>query len=156
MIQINDFPNYYITKKGKIWSSVNTRYHKPKWLKNILGKHGYLYVNLTKNNKRYVKYIHRLLLEHFVNSCPNGMECRHLDNNKLNNFLGNLCWGTRSENQHDNNAMNVWKRKDTGKWTSQITKNYKTINLGCFDNEEESRKAYINAKQKFCPFYKEK
>lgn len=150
MIQINNFSNYHITKEGKVWSSSNTRYHKPKWLKNILGKHGYLYVNLRKNGKRYVKYIHRLLLEHFVIPCPDGMECRHLDNNKLNNSLNNLCWGTHSRNKHDSDTMNVWKRKDTGRWTSQITVNYQVTSLGCFDNKKDACRAYLRAKQLVC------
>jgi hypothetical protein len=29
------------------------------------------------------------------------MECRHLDGNRLNNHLSNLCWGTHQENIDD-------------------------------------------------------
>ena len=45
--------------------------------------------------------VHRLILETFVGPRPQGMECRHLDGNPLNNHLINLCWGTRDENFAD-------------------------------------------------------
>lgn len=61
-------------------------------------KTGYVYVDLGKGNKELV---HRLVLEAFVGPCPAGMECRHLDGDKSNNRLDNLCWGTKSENYHD-------------------------------------------------------
>lgn len=45
--------------------------------------------------------IHTLVLEAFVCPRPPGKECRHLDDNPANNIVGNLCWGTRSENLKD-------------------------------------------------------
>lgn len=45
--------------------------------------------------------IHRMVLQAFVGDCPEGMECRHLDGNHLNNHLNNLQWGTRTENMRD-------------------------------------------------------
>ena len=45
--------------------------------------------------------IGRLILEAFVGPCPEGMECRHLDDNGLNNQLSNLAWGTKKENAAD-------------------------------------------------------
>lgn len=45
--------------------------------------------------------VHRLVLETFVGFCPKGLECRHLDGNKFNNWLINLAWGTRKENMRD-------------------------------------------------------
>lgn len=47
------------------------------------------------------RYVHRLVLEAFIGSCPQGMECRHLDGNPSNNRLDNLVWGTHSENNRD-------------------------------------------------------
>jgi HNH endonuclease len=46
-------------------------------------------------------YIHRGVCELFNGPCPDGMECRHLDGNKLNNRATNLAWGTPSENSAD-------------------------------------------------------
>ena len=45
--------------------------------------------------------VHQLVLEAFVGSRPEGMECRHLDGNGGNNVLTNLAWGTAQENAND-------------------------------------------------------
>jgi hypothetical protein len=45
--------------------------------------------------------VHRIVLDAFVGPRPDGMECRHLDDDPTNNALSNLVWGTRSENQLD-------------------------------------------------------
>lgn len=103
MKPIPGFPDYTITKDGRVWT-------KPrrgsgcnligKWLEP-LKQRGYLYFTLWKNNKGYRVGIHRLLLLTYVNPCPKGMECRHLDGNPANNRLDNLKWGTRKENMQD-------------------------------------------------------
>jgi len=41
------------------------------------------------------------VLESFVGPCPEGMECCHNDGNPSNNFVENLRWDTRSNNQKD-------------------------------------------------------
>ncbi len=51
--------------------------------------------------KRTYRFIHQLVLETFVGPCPQGMICRHLDGNKTNNRVENLCWGTSLENAQD-------------------------------------------------------
>ncbi|MDE2095631.1 MAG: HNH endonuclease [Patescibacteria group bacterium] len=51
-------------------------------------------------NKKY-SLVHRLVLEAFIGPCPPGMECRHLNGNRSDNRLENLCWGTRIENVED-------------------------------------------------------
>ena len=96
MKQISNFPNYAITKDGKVWS-----HNRNKWLKYDKSNKGYLRVTLCKNGKLKHKHIHRLILETYVCHCPKGMECRHLDGNKLNNSLENLRWGTHSDNSQD-------------------------------------------------------
>lgn len=70
--------------KGQILTSIST-------------SNGYLVVFIDKRAKR----IHRLVLEAFVGPCPKGQESRHLDSDRQNNCLDNLCWGTRSENAQD-------------------------------------------------------
>jgi ATP/maltotriose-dependent transcriptional regulator MalT len=40
-------------------------------------------------------------LETYVGPCPAGMQCRHLNDVKTDNWLGNLCWGTPKENMQD-------------------------------------------------------
>lgn len=51
--------------------------------------------------KTCTKRLHRAVLEMHVGPCPTGMECRHLNGDSLDNRLGNLAWGTPSENSKD-------------------------------------------------------
>lgn len=71
-------------------------------LKPQLNKNGYYGIGWTIDRKHYERLVHRMILEAFVGPCPEGMETRHLDGDKLNNNLGNLCWGTQRENWEDN------------------------------------------------------
>ena len=99
---IPGFSDYQITRMGKVWSKLRKRAHcSGRFLTPLLQQTGYVQVNLYKNGKMYTRRIHRLLLETFVGPCPKGMECRHLDGDKQNNILSNLCWGTRKENGVD-------------------------------------------------------
>lgn len=59
---------------------------------------GHLTVALGKDNSRLV---HHLVLEAFVGPRPEGCESLHADDVGDNNVLGNLSWGTRSQNLHD-------------------------------------------------------
>jgi hypothetical protein len=59
------------------------------------------HVSLTRNNVSINQRVHRLVLAAFVGPCPPGMVSLHWDDVPTNNRLGNLRYGTRSENQHD-------------------------------------------------------
>jgi hypothetical protein len=45
--------------------------------------------------------VHVLVLETFVGPCPTGKQACHWDGNPANNRLGNLRWGTLSDNTLD-------------------------------------------------------
>ena len=95
--------NYSITKDGKVWSKPRmdacNRLRGGQWLTSYVGSRGYIFVRL--GSKCNPQPLHRLMLSTFVGKRPEGLQCRHLDGNKQNNHLGNLCWGTPSENQQD-------------------------------------------------------
>lgn len=97
LYNIPDFPGYKITKAGKVWSKIGSG----RFLKPGLTGNGYSIVGLYKNKRRHIRTLHRLVLETFISPRPNEMECRHLDGNKQNNALNNLCRGTGIENQAD-------------------------------------------------------
>ena len=96
LVTIPNFPNYAITKDGRVWSK---RFHR--WLKSCKNTHGYIVIALCRNKKHFTERIHRLILETFVGVCPNGKQCRHLNGIKTDNRLENLCWGTPRENGQD-------------------------------------------------------
>jgi len=103
---ILEFPNYAITRDGKVWS-------KPRkdnigrdvggvWLTFYPSTNGkYSIIRFWIRNKKYARRIHQLVLETYVGPCPKGMECRHLNGNPADNRLDNLCWGTHQENMKD-------------------------------------------------------
>jgi flavin-dependent thymidylate synthase len=62
---------------------------------------GYLTTNLNRPGEQKTVLVHALVLEAFQGPCPEGMECRHLDGNQMNNWASNLKWGTSQENADD-------------------------------------------------------
>lgn len=64
-------------------------------------KNGYQQVSLSRPGERRYAYVHQLVLEAFVGTAPAGMEVCHADGSRNNNRLGNLRYGTRSENARD-------------------------------------------------------
>ena len=69
------------------------------YIAQSLDSDGYVMANLRKNGAAKTHKVHRLVLLAFVGPCPDGMEAIHRDNDKQNNRLENLCWGTHQHNQ---------------------------------------------------------
>jgi len=70
-------------------------------LKPYIGKDGYWYYLLTKNNKHTHLSVHRIIAIHFIPNPENKREVNHIDLNKVNNRIENLEWTTPKENiQH--------------------------------------------------------
>lgn len=63
-------------------------------------KAGYLYVNLWKGNKGYMRAVHRLVGEAFNEGFSDELVCNHKDFNKENNCPENLEFVTQLENVH--------------------------------------------------------
>lgn len=63
---------------------------------------GHLVVTLghSPRKQEYIA-VHRIVLNAFVGPLPAGMETLHRDDDPTNNHLGNLRYGTRSENLRD-------------------------------------------------------
>jgi len=92
--QLYNFPNYLISKEGKIYSKVRNKY-----LKTNMNKDGYELANISKNGKKYSKSVHRLVMETYnPNNDKTKTQIHHKDNNRSNNCLDNLEWCTPSYN----------------------------------------------------------
>lgn len=90
-------------------------------------KDGYLKVCLrnSETRKRQVIHVGRLILEAFVGPCPDGMEACHKDNDKSNNALSNLRWGTHKSNMDDGKVFGVYgKLKGSQIGLSKLTESY--------------------------------
>lgn len=94
------FPNYRVGTDGSFWGFHR---HWKRWRKIHLKpkKNGYLIANLWTPNGTRTVTLHTLILEAFVELRPEGMVCRHLDGDRLNNRVENLRWGTYKENTAD-------------------------------------------------------
>jgi len=101
---IPDFPGYFATKSGRIWSASRkgSGGHGGKFLKPTKrDRAGHLAVDLCKDNQTCRCSVHRLVLQTFVGPCPLGMEGCHNNGNPSYNWLSNLRWDTRSANALD-------------------------------------------------------
>jgi HNH endonuclease len=104
--EIADFPGYRISKDGVVqscWGRGRRDWRNGTWhpLKPVRRDGNYYAVNLHRDGEKVSRYIHRLVLESFVEPRPPGMACRHLDGDPANNRLENLAWGTYAENEAD-------------------------------------------------------
>ncbi len=93
--EIKGYPEYHAGNDGSIGRG--SKILKP-WHNN---NRQYLMVSLC--NQGFVRkfLVHRLIAEAFHGPCPPGMQCRHLDGDRLNNRPENLAWGTSRQNQAD-------------------------------------------------------
>ena len=105
MKEIKDFPGYFVTPEGKVYSSWARcsrksfiDYTTKKELKSYIGKNGYSTVRLQGNCKQRLAPIHRLVAETYLPIPFEGACVNHKDENKLNNRLENLEFVTRGQN----------------------------------------------------------
>lgn len=108
---IPGFPGYRVGSDGSVWTCRVTGgngnpigHVSDVWRirKSRVGSNGYLCIVLRRDNRRFERMVHTLVLEAFVGPRPRGMECRHYpDATKTNVALSNLQWGTSCENKRD-------------------------------------------------------
>ena len=108
---LDEYPYYKIYPDGKVYSIKLKKY-----IKGHKNKRGYYAFTLYDlKGKRKHKGLHQLLAMAFIPN-PRGCEIvRHLDDDKDNNSLSNLKWGTIKENVEDAIRNNVFKIPDNSK-----------------------------------------
>ncbi len=125
--EIPDVPGYRFGSDGSAQScwagSGRGSYLCDKWHDlslNLTRGRRYLTVCIRRGGKRIKTALHPLVLEAFAGPPPPGMECRHKDDNALNNRIDNLVWGNRFENMDDRrrNGLMVCGEKQ---WTAKVT-----------------------------------
>lgn len=118
------------------------------WYKS---KDGYLYTH-ANDNKHIL--MHRLIMGVLDNP---ELIVDHIKHNTLDNRKKSLRVVTKAQNcrnskLHSNNTSGVTGvsyRKDTNKWTVRIVVDGKKINLGCYENLEDAKKARLIAEDKY-------
>lgn len=101
---IEDFPSYAVSNHGRVRRVVPDKLNRPmRELALVVNDKGYYHINLHKDGKQKLVRPHILVADAFIGRRPTQKhQVRHLDGNKLNNFVSNLCWGTDAENKADN------------------------------------------------------
>ena len=150
-ITIEGFENYEVSNKGNVRNKT-TKYILKPWIDNK----GYYMVSIYEKCKRKNKFVHRLISEAFIPNPENKPCVDHIDNNTLNNKIGNLRWCTYRENIWNTNirktntsgikGVSFCKTKKI--WRARMMIKGQDIYLGCFIDKKDAIKARQEASKK--------
>lgn len=87
---------YLIRDDGLVWSIRRMRPMETRAARS----HGYQVVKLW-DGRYYNRTVHSLVAEAFHGPRPHGHEVRHLDDDRFNNHVSNLAYGTHRDNMQD-------------------------------------------------------
>jgi len=118
----------------------------------ILSKNkvGYMFVKLSKNNKKQMFQIQKLMALTFVGYIPDGKVVDHIDSNKTNNDINNLQFLTIRENSikeklAENGHIDICYRKDNNKWRVRLQISTGRLSVGNFEKINDALEAYDKA-----------
>lgn len=99
--KIDGHDGYQVSTHGRVRSFKNNRHglcDTPRILKTDINSNGYERVYLGSN---YHPFIHKLVADAFIPNPHGHPVVRHKDDNRMNNRVDNLEWGTQSDNIRD-------------------------------------------------------
>lgn len=100
--EIPGFSDYEVSEDGRVRRVTPCRTRNtPYELKGNVDTRGYLRFKISRNGEKITIKSHVLVLLAFKGARPDGMWGLHKDDNKLNNKIENLYWGTPLENHND-------------------------------------------------------
>lgn len=97
---------YEVSNFGNV-KSLSRKHHPKESIMTPNNVKGYAQINLVKNHKRKMCYIHRLVANAFIKNLKNKKEVNHKDGKKMNNCVENLEWNTSLENARHSKANNL-------------------------------------------------
>ena len=121
--------------------------NNPDWKQVSIHINGYKCIHI--GSKRY--YLHRVIGYLFL-----GLDIEntkqfidHIDGDTQNNNLENLRIVSNQQNQFNTKAKGYYFHKRNNKYQAYIILDGKIIYLGYFNTDEEARRVYLDAKQKY-------
>ena len=136
-------------KSGKVYRWSKCGYWKfiPN-TKNLNSGYNLIGVGQKENNNLKLYLRHRLLAYAFLNLDIENtkLQVDHIDGDRLNNNINNLRIVNCQQNHFNRTKAKGYYIMPNNKFKAVICRDYKVINLGLYDTEEEARQAYLNAK----------
>lgn len=90
---VPDWPAYLVSNEGNV-------YYLSRKRMLVLSSDDKVTLYKNSSQKRPINP-GNLVLEAFIGPCPEGMECCHQDDDRRNNSISNVRWGTRADNMAD-------------------------------------------------------
>lgn len=145
--QIKDFPDYYITPEGQIFSTKTG-----KWLKQWRISSGYMRVDISIKGRSTRKQarVHRLVAEAFLPRVEGKSHINHLNGDKSDNRVENLEWCTNAENARHAAENRRVKRKRVIIDMIHLTENRTERIEGVHRLAQRLGKSYDSARYMLC------
>jgi hypothetical protein len=115
---IAGFDDYQVSSLGRVRRADNGH------LLTINRSEHYSRVFMSRNKKRFTRYVHSLVAAAFHDERPPGLECRHHPHQvSANNYACNLSWCSHSQNERDKLVKSARRRPAlVRKWMREIMK----------------------------------
>lgn len=101
MRPIPEFPGYFATRSGEIYSDRQPHLGRVVRISPFVNLRGYKVVNIMQGEKRRAVKVHALVLAAFAGPRPAGHQACHKNGTKIDNRIANLRWGTAKSNAAD-------------------------------------------------------
>ena len=108
-MEIIDYPDYLIYLDGRVFSKKRNMF-----MKEQTHTDGYKMIGLSKDNKRKMFKIHRLIGIHYIPNPENKYSIDHINRDKTDNRVENLRWATRKEQIENRKEESLSKNNKSG------------------------------------------
>jgi len=133
-------------KNGNLlWKVSKARRIKVGDIAGSVNSNGYMQVQINKKMFR----VHRLVWIMHNESIDEELHIDHINRDRLDNCIDNLRLVTPQENSFNSKSRGYSWIKAKKKYVAQITIDRVQKTLGAFDNAEDARRAYLDAKEKY-------
>ena len=124
--EIDRFPDYMVSDKGRIWTKTRiikrpsgNYLRKGSFMKGRDDTHGYLTVNIRNEKQIKNLKIHRIVAKAFLDNPLDKKEVNHINGVKTDNQSFNLEWVTSKENKTHAWELGLYTKQDRSKLSGE-------------------------------------